>query len=243
MIVFTDCEKFAKDLSACKRDNREMYLFVQRKTERLSNNCSAVRSCTRMCKAQSAFLRDLHQIVSSWSVPASSTLGYAWTPLTALPHIPVHSALSNIYSWITARCAAPGRGLYFGDALSAHSRPVLSLKELLLSLASFCSCRGNEIHVLCVSVCAAAVVCMYRGSTQVYSVFWRCPAIILFGSMIVMRGNSLMTSGRCDPVAVAQGSASASLCSPVFACECVTGVISRFWWKLLAVNCKTLHLW
>ncbi len=176
-IDFVDCSGLE---CMCKRYNREMYLFLQRKTERLSitvNDCSAVRSCTRMCKAQSALLRDLHQIVSFWSVPASSTLGYAWTPLTAPPHIPVHSALSNIYSWITARCAAPGRGLYFGDALSAHSHLVLSLKEPLLSLASFCSCRGNEIHVFCVSVCVAAVV--YRGSTQVYSVFWRRSAIIV----------------------------------------------------------------
>lgn len=178
-IDFVDCSGLE---CMCKRDKREMYLFL-RKTKRLSitvNDCSAVNeNCMRMCKAQLAFLCDLHQIVSPWSAPASNTLGYAWTPLAAPPHIPVHSALSNIYSWITARCTAPGRGLYFGDALSAHSRPVLSLKELLLSLASFCSCRGNEIHVLCVSVCAAAVVCMYRGSTQVYSVFWRRSAIIV----------------------------------------------------------------
>ncbi len=86
-----------------------MCLFL-RKTKRLSitvNDCSAVNeNCMSMCKAQSAFLRDLHQIVSSWSAPASNTLGYAWTPLAAPPHIPVHSALSNIYSWITVRPAA-----------------------------------------------------------------------------------------------------------------------------------------
>lgn len=159
-------------------------------------------------------------------------------PLTVPPHIPVHSALSNIYSWITARCAAPGWGLCFGVALSAHSPPVLSLKELLLSLASFCSCRGNEIHVLCISVCGCIVdplrCILYSGDEQQL-------LCCLFGSVIVMRGNSLMTSGRCDPVAVAQGSASVSLCSSVFVCEGVTGVISRFWWNSLAVNCKTLQ--
>lgn len=38
----------------------------------------------------------------------------------------------------------------------------------------------------------------------------------LFGSMTVMRGNSPMTSDRCDPLAVAEGS--------VFVCVCVGGV-------------------
>ncbi len=162
-----------------------MYLFI-RKTKRLSitvNDCSAVNeNCMSMCKAQSAFLRDLHQIVSSWSAPASNTLGYAWTPLAAPPHIPVHSALSNIYSWITARCTAPGWGLYFGDALSAHSRPCFLWKSSSFHWPLFVLAEGMR-YMCCVFLCVRLQLCacivdplrciLYSGDAQQLLSVWQ----------------------------------------------------------------------
>lgn len=179
-------------------------------------------------------------IRSSQSVPAFSTFWLCMNPPHSSTHIPVHSALSNIYSWITARHAAPSRGLYFGDALSGTASLCFLWKSPSFHWPFFCSCWGKGILVLCVFSWVRLQSCvyivdplrctLYSGDTQQ---LLHC----LFASLIVIRGNSLMTSGRCDPVAIAQGSAFA-----VFVRGGVAGVISCFWWNPLAVKCKMLLL-
>lgn len=159
-------------------------------------------------------------------------------------HIPVHSALSNIHSRITARRAAARRGPYFGDALSATARLCFLWKSPSFHWPLFVLAEGRgDMHYVCFHVCGC--VCVSWIHSGVFCILeMRCNyCAVCLPALIVMRGNSLMTSGRCDPVAVAQGSAFVFLRLSVFVCGGVAGVISGFWWNPLAVKCKLQQLW
>lgn len=148
--------RFAPDLRACIKAKETTERCVDMFKERQSICPSllmtaSLRHPTRACVSAIG--------VPSWPSsdrPGASSLQHTWlcmNPPHSSMHIPVHSALSNIYSWITARRSVPSRGPYFGDALSATASMCFLWKSPSFHWPLFVLAKGRGyMHCVCFRV-------------------------------------------------------------------------------------------